>query len=186
MRFAATVACASRGSRRRAGVGAVRGDWLTRGGGRTQSYSMLDDTPRVMRWRPARAQRSVDRGTRRLGALLQHVDIDRLRAAHGALNPKATAAVDEVTWYDYGQDLEANLRDPHARVHRGAYRAGPSRRVYIPKADGRQRPLGVAGLEDKFSAKQKVELVLGRFVGPVDRGDLSRARHLRDAAAASA
>jgi hypothetical protein len=97
-----------------------------------------------------------------------------------------TPAVDKVTWYDYGQDLEANLRDPHARVHRGAYRARPSRRVYIPKANGRQRPLGVAGLEDTFSAKQKVELVLGRFVGPVDRGDLSRARHLRDAAAASA
>jgi retron-type reverse transcriptase len=61
-----------------------------------------------------------------------------------------TPGVDGVTWEDYGHDLEANLRDLHARVHRGAYRARPSRRVYIPKADGRQRPLGVAALEDKL------------------------------------
>jgi RNA-directed DNA polymerase len=79
----------------------------------------------------------------RFTALLHHVDIDRLRAAYWALEPKAAAGVDGVTWADYGADLEENLRDLHGRVHRGAYRARPSRRVYIPKPNGRLRPLGV-------------------------------------------
>jgi RNA-directed DNA polymerase len=95
----------------------------------------------------------------RFTALLHHVDVDRLRAAYGALNPKAATGVDKVTWYDYGQDLEENLRDLHARVHRGAYRARPSRRVYIAKADGRQRPLGVAALEDKILQRAVVEVL---------------------------
>src|SRR5215204_2799132 len=72
----------------------------------------------------------------RFTALLHHVDVDRLRAAYGALNPKAATGVYGVTCYEYGQDLEENLRDLHARVHSGGYRARPSRRVYIPKADG--------------------------------------------------
>src|ERR1035437_5926820 len=87
-----------------------------------------------------------DKGVR-FTALLHHVAIDLLRAAYWALKPKAAPGVDGVTWQDYGEDLEENLRDLHARVHRGAYRARPSRRVYIPKADGQQRPLGVAALE---------------------------------------
>src|SRR6266705_1031538 len=95
----------------------------------------------------------------RFTALLHHVDLDRLRAAYWALNPKAATGVDGVTWRAYGQDLEANLRDLHARVHRGAYRARPSRRVYIPKADGRQRPLGVAALEDKLLQRAVVEVL---------------------------
>ena len=95
----------------------------------------------------------------RFTALLHHVDVDRLRAAYWGLNQKAAAGVDEVTWDGYGQDLEANLRDLHARVHRGAYRARPSRRVYIPKADGRQRPLGVAALEDKIVQRAVVEVL---------------------------
>jgi group II intron reverse transcriptase/maturase len=66
------------------------------------------------------------------------------------MNPKAAAGVDRVTWEEYGQDLENRLQDLHARLHRGAYRAKPSRRVYIPKADGRLRPLGIAALEDKL------------------------------------
>ena len=64
-----------------------------------------------------------------------------------------------MTWQDYGQDLEANLRDLHRRVHSGAYRARPSRRVYIPKADGRQRPLGIAALEDKIVQRAVVEVL---------------------------
>ena len=71
----------------------------------------------------------------RFTALLHHIDVDRLRAAFWALNPRAATGVDGVTWQDYGEDLEENLRDLHARVQRGAYRARPSRRVYIPKAD---------------------------------------------------
>jgi RNA-directed DNA polymerase len=95
----------------------------------------------------------------RFTALLHHADVDRLRAAYWALEPKAAPGVDGVTWVDYGQDLEENLRDLHARVHRGAYRARPSRRVYIPKPDGRQRPLGVASLEDKILQRAVVEVL---------------------------
>jgi group II intron reverse transcriptase/maturase len=92
-------------------------------------------------------------------ALLHHVDVDRLRAAYLALRPKAAPGVDGVTWADYGLDLEANLRDLHARVHRGSYRAKPSRRAFIPNADGRQRPLGVAALEDKILQRALVEVL---------------------------
>jgi RNA-directed DNA polymerase len=92
-------------------------------------------------------------------SLLHHVDVDRLRAAYWALKPKAAPGVDGVTWGDYGQDLEENLRDLHARVHRGSYRARPSRRAYIPKPDGRQRPLGIAALEDKILQRAVVEVL---------------------------
>src|SRR5580700_7030969 len=99
-----------------------------------------------------------DKGAR-FTALLHHVDVDRLRAAYRALNPKAATGVDGVTWFEYGLDLEENLRDLHARVHRGSYRAKPSRRAYIPKPDGRLRPLGVAALEDKVLQRAVVEVL---------------------------
>ena len=83
----------------------------------------------------------------------------RLRKAYWAIRPQAAPGVDGVTWAEYGQDLEANLRDLHARVQAGRYRAKPSRRVYIPKADGRQRPLGIASLEDKIVQRAVVEVL---------------------------
>jgi RNA-directed DNA polymerase len=95
----------------------------------------------------------------RFTALLHHVDVDRLRAAYFALRPKAAPGVDGVTWHEYAQNLEGNLEDLHARVHRGSYRAKPSRRVFIPKPDGRQRPLGVASLEDKVLQRAVVEVL---------------------------
>ena len=95
----------------------------------------------------------------RFTALLHHVDVDRLRAAYFVLRPKAAPGMDGVTWEDYGVELENNLRDLHARVHRGAYRARPSRRVFIPKPDGRLRPLGVAALEDKVLQRALVEVL---------------------------
>ncbi len=95
----------------------------------------------------------------RFTALLHHVDVDRLRAAYWALKPKAAPGVDGVTWADYGSDLEGNLQDLYSRVHRGAYRARPSRRVFIPKPDGRLRPLGVASLEDKILQRALVEVL---------------------------
>ena len=82
-------------------------------------------------------------------ALLHHVSIDLLRDSYYRLKKQAAPGVDGVTWEEYGKDLEARLADLHGRIHRGAYRAQPSRRVWIPKTDGRQRPLGVAALEDK-------------------------------------
>jgi group II intron reverse transcriptase/maturase len=95
----------------------------------------------------------------RFTALLHHVDVERLRAAYWALKPKAAPGVDGVTWRDYGQGLEANLRHLHHRVHRGSYRAKPVRRAYIPKRDGRLRPLGVAALEDKILQRAVVEVL---------------------------
>ncbi len=95
----------------------------------------------------------------RFTALLHHVTVDRLREAYRAISPNAAAGVDGVTWRDYGSDLEANLLDLHARVHRGAYRARPTRRVFIPKPDGRLRPLGVASLEDKILQRAVVEVL---------------------------
>jgi group II intron reverse transcriptase/maturase len=91
-----------------------------------------------------------ERKKERFTALLHHVSVDMLREAFGELKQNAAPGVDGLTCRDYETDLERNLEDLHSRVHRGAYRALPSRRVYIPKADGRQRPLAVAALEDKI------------------------------------
>jgi RNA-directed DNA polymerase len=95
----------------------------------------------------------------RFTALLHHVTVESLGDAYRALSPKAAPGVDGVTWDAYGRELEANLQDLHERVHRGAYRAKPSRRVYIPKPDGRQRPLGIAALEDKIVQRVVVEVL---------------------------
>jgi group II intron reverse transcriptase/maturase len=95
----------------------------------------------------------------RFTALLHHVDVDLLRQAYYRLKPKASPGVDGVTWKDYGMELEENLHDLHRRVHRGGYRAKPSRRVFIPKADGRRRPLGIAALEDKIVQRAVVEVL---------------------------
>ena len=120
--------------------------------GPSAGLSALSDLDRVRR--VARKDKDA-----RFTALLHHVDVDRLRAAYWAIRPKAAPGVDGVTWTEYGQDLEANLRDLHARVHGGSYRARPSRRVFIPKADGRLRPLGVAALEDKILQRAVVEVL---------------------------
>jgi retron-type reverse transcriptase len=91
-----------------------------------------------------------ERKKERFTALLHHVDVDTLGTAFYALKRKAAAGVDGLTWQDYEADLERNLEDLRGRVHRGAYRPQPSRRTYIPKADGRRRPLAIAALEDKI------------------------------------
>src|SRR5215467_5528847 len=86
----------------------------------------------------------------RFTTLLHHVSIDLLRVSFHALKRDAAPGVDGLAWQDYEVDLERNLEDLHDRVHRGAYRALPSRRQYIPKPDGRQRPIAIAALEDKI------------------------------------
>jgi group II intron reverse transcriptase/maturase len=88
-------------------------------------------------------------GKLKFTALLHHVSIDLLRDSYNSLKKQAAPGVDGETWEEYGGDLEGRLADLHGQIHRGAYRAQPSRRVWIPKADGRQRPLGIAALEDK-------------------------------------
>lgn len=92
-------------------------------------------------------------------ALFHHITVERLREAFEELNKKAAAGTDGVTWEQYAANLEENLQGLHERLRRGAYRAKPSRRVYIPKADGRQRPLGIAALEDKVVQRAVVEVL---------------------------
>ena len=95
----------------------------------------------------------------KLTTLLHHVSTDLLKTAFYELKADAAAGVDGVTWKDYEADLDHNIEDLHARVHRGAYRALPSRRVYIAKPDGRQRPLAIAALEDKIVQRATVEVL---------------------------
>jgi RNA-directed DNA polymerase len=95
----------------------------------------------------------------RFTALFHHISIDLLKVAFFELKEDAAPGVDRLTWTDYEADLGRRLEDLHDRVHRGAYRALPSRRVYIPKPDGRQRPLAVAALEDKIVQRAVVTLL---------------------------
>src|ERR687884_36358 len=95
----------------------------------------------------------------RFTALLHHISVDRRRLAFFALKRDAASGVDGLTWRDYEAELEPRLADLHARVHRGAYRARPSRRRYIPKPDGRQRPLAIAALEDKIVQRATVAVL---------------------------
>ncbi|HEX8810605.1 MAG TPA: group II intron reverse transcriptase/maturase, partial [Terracidiphilus sp.] len=92
-------------------------------------------------------------------SLLHHISIDLLRLSFFAIKKDAASGVDGLTWQDYGADLERKLADLHDRVHRGAYRALPSRRQYIPKPDGRQRPIAIAALEDKIVQRATVAVL---------------------------
>jgi len=89
-------------------------------------------------------------------ALLHHVDVPMLRTAFHALRRDAAPGADGLTWQDYEADLDRRIEDLHDRVHRGAYRAQPSRRRFIPKPDGRQRPLAIAAPKDKLSNERPV------------------------------
>ncbi len=105
---------------------------------------------------------ATERKQERFTALLHHVTVDLLRDSFYALQRRAAPGVDGVTWREYEAGVEDRLLDLHNRVHRRAYRAQPSRRVYIPKADGRQRPLGIAALEDKI-VQQAVVTILNQI-----------------------
>ena len=111
---------------------------------RTQSWEAVSQAQVRIREAATRNKQS------KLTALLHHITVDVLRASFFGLKKTAAPGVDEMTWTEYAENLEANLAGLHARVHTGAYRALPSRRTYIPKADGRQRPLGIAAIEDKI------------------------------------
>jgi RNA-directed DNA polymerase len=89
-------------------------------------------------------------------SLYHHLSLDLLHEAFVTLKRDAVPGADGVTWRSYAADLERNLIDLHARLHRGAYRAQPSRRTWVPKSDGKQRPLAVAALEDKIVQKATV------------------------------
>jgi RNA-directed DNA polymerase len=95
-------------------------------------------------------QAARERRTEKFTALLHHINPELMAEAFDELKEDAAAGIDGLTWRTYEADLERNLADLHARVHRGAYRALPSRRVYIPKPDGGRRPLAIAAVEDKI------------------------------------
>ena len=111
---------------------------------RTQGRARV--TQALARVRKAAKQRKKEKFT----ALFHHLSVDLLREAFLVLKRDAAPGMDVLTWQTYAADLEQKLTDLHARVHRGAYRPQPSRRTYIPKADGKQRPLAIAALEDKI------------------------------------
>jgi len=104
-------------------------------------------------------QAARQRKKEKLTALLHHVTVDMLRAAFLALKRRAAPGVDGVSWVDYEAGLEGNLQALHQRVHRGTYRAQPVRRRFIPKPDGRQRPLGITALEDKIVQRAVVTVL---------------------------
>ena len=132
----------------------AKGNADQRNASRTQSRTQ-DAPSELDRVRQA-ARRNRDT---RFTALLHHVTMERLEQAYSQLRRGAAPGVDGVTWEQYGQELEGNLRSLHGRLHRGAYRAKPSRRAYIPRTDGRQRPLGIAALEDKIVQRAVVEVL---------------------------
>ena len=107
-------------------------------------------------------QAAKERKQERFTALLHHASVGLLRDSFYALKRQAAPGVDGMTWKEYETGLEDRIADLHSRVHRGAYQAQPSRRVYIPKADGRQRPLGIAALEDKI-VQQAVVTILNQI-----------------------
>ena len=135
------------------GRGGAKGNAVRGSTCQTQSWESV--SPALDRIREtARRDKRV-----RFTALLHHVTVDLLRWSFYQLQRRAAAGIDGVTWDQYETGLEGNLADLHGRVQRGAYRAKPSRRQYIPKPDGRQRPLGIAALEDKIVQRAVVEIL---------------------------
>jgi RNA-directed DNA polymerase len=131
----------------------------TKGNADQQSTRRVQDRESVSqalgRIRQAAKQRKKEVFT----SLLHHISTDLLRLSFFAIKKDAASGVDGLTWQDYGADLERKLADLHDRVHRGAYRALPSRRQYIPKPDGRQRPIAIAALEDKIVQRATVAVL---------------------------
>ena len=123
--------------------------------GTNRAQSREDVSQGLERIRKAARERKKEKFT----SLLHHINTDLLEEAFYELKENAAPGVDGVTWKDYEQELGRKLEDLHARVHRGAYRALPSRRVYIPKPDGRQRPIAVAALEDKIVQRATVAVL---------------------------
>jgi hypothetical protein len=127
------------------------------GRGLTKENVAQQNTPRTQS-RKDRVPSALDRVRQvavrsrkeRFSALFHHITPERLRDAFFGIKKGAAPGIDGVTWEQYERDLEGNLRGLHDRLHQGAYRAKPSRRAYIPKPDGRQRPLGIAALEEKI------------------------------------
>lgn len=148
-----------RGSRDRRAE-AVEGRGLTKGNSSQQNRSRAQNRADLQSALD-RVREAATRDRRmKFTTLWHHVyKVERLREAYLSLKRTGAAGVDKVTWKEYGENLQGNLEDLSARLRRGAYRARPVRRVYIPKADGRQRPIGVPALEDKLVQRATVEVL---------------------------
>ena len=137
------------------------------GEGRTPTKENIDpprtppaqEGPRVSQGLAGVRQRAKENNQDRFTTLLHHLTVDLLRASYEALEKSAAPGVDGVRWADYGEGLEGRLAGLKDRIHRGAYRAQPSRRIYLAKANGQQRPIGIAALEDKI-VQQAVVTIL--------------------------
>jgi RNA-directed DNA polymerase len=140
------------------------------GEGRAQPKENIDQSHMPLTQSGARMSQGLDgvrkaakeRKQERFTSLLHHLNADLLRDSFYALKRKASPGVDGVTWQEYETGLEDRIIDLHSRVHRGTYRAQPSKRVYIPKLDGRQRPIGIAAVEDKV-LQQAVVTILNQI-----------------------
>ena len=140
------------------GRGRTKGNSPEHSTSRTQRRTRV--SPALERVREVAQRDHVQRFT----ALLHHVyDVDRLRAAYFALKRSAAPGIDGETWQHYGEQLEDHLRSLAGRLQRGAYRGHPVRRAYIPKTDGRQRPLGVPTLEDKIAQRAVAEVLIAIY-----------------------
>ena len=142
----------------------------TKGNPRSQSMHRTQRRARVSQAAERIRQAATRKPKEKLTALLHHITTEALGAAYLSLKRDAAAGVDGVTWHEYGEGLAARLHDLHDRVHSGAYRALPSRRVEIPKPDGGTRPLGIAALEDKIVQKAVAETILLPIYEPVFLG----------------
>src|ERR1700731_3946911 len=136
------------------GSGLAKGNLLEQNASRTPSRN---DAPSALE----RVRQAAKKDKQlRFTALLHHIyNLETLRMAYFSLKKEAAPGIDGETWRHYGEKLEENLQDLAERLKRGAYRAKPVRRVFIPKADGRQRPLGVTALEDKLVQRAAVEVL---------------------------
>ena len=141
----------------------------TKGNADQQSTRQAQDWESVSQALARIRQAAKLRKKERFTSLLHHVSVDLLRLSFFALKKDAAPGVDGLAWRDYETNLEGNLEDLHDRVHRGAYRALPSRRQYIPKADGRQRPIAICALEDKI-VQRAVAMVLNAIYEEDFRG----------------
>jgi RNA-directed DNA polymerase len=131
----------------------------TEGNASQQSTCRAQDRESVSQALERIRQVARQRKEERFTSLTTHISVDLLRKAFLELKKDAAPGVDGLTWRTFAEDLDLNLTDLHARVHRGAYRALPSRRQYIPKADGRERPIAIAALEDKVVQRATVAVL---------------------------
>ena len=142
------------------GRGPAKGNTDQQNASRTQSRTGDVKPPHDAPSALDRVRRAARRDRKlRFTALFHHITIDLLRSSFYAIKRRAAPGIDGVTWEQYEKDLENSLKELHGRLHQGAYRAKPTRRVFIEKADGRQRALGLAALEDKIVQRATAEIL---------------------------